>query len=448
MNIFNIFFPLEKDNISTFNYDLKIIKISNNINNFASGADDCNDEYLYPFALNISNINYIGLIKCIINCSIYDISNLKKEIFYLKTAMKMMNIEEIKEDKIKLLLTIIKNTTDNGIIDELLELIENNTSILNYLFDLLIETEKGENMNVDIVYDSFYKIFNIDGVYEFFIFFYNQSRDDFLNLLGLITYNFKELRALYSILINNFQGYEVNFLKLTFEILKNYEDRNAIINILKKFFRNHKTIFRKLKEVIIKPEMKYLFSTLLTPSDKYLIAIKELIFSRNDTETINLFFSIAENDDLFDLLVNILINIKNETFLLDSVGPFFSGIVSLNSSNVELITNLLFDLGIMVNKNTSLNIITITQVQEFIGNLFKEHHYEKYNISEDCLELINYTYFDYQTENKELFWLYFQKFLFDSSRSKGNLLTFDNCLGKRNYSGTPDKYNINPVFVI
>ena len=447
-NIFNIFFLLEKENISTFNYDLKKIKLSNNINNFASGSDDCNDKYLYPFLGDLSKVNYTELVKCVINCSIYEISNLKTEINYLKTAFIFIDIDEMEEGNIKLMLTIIRDSIKNGIIDELYELIENNTSILNYLLDILIETEKGENANADIIYDLLYKIFNINGVYDFLLKFYNQSKKDFLDILGIIANNYDELKKLYNILINNFQGYEVDFLKLAFDILKNYEDRNAIINIIKIFFKTHKTIFPKLKEVIIKPEMNYLFRSLLTPSDEYLLAIKELIFSKNDTETINLFFSIAENDDLFDLLVNILINIKDETFLSNSVGPFFSGIVALNSSNIDFITNLIFELGVMINQNSPLTKITLTQAQEYIANLLKKNNYEKYNISSNCLELIECTYFDYQAQTKQLFLQYFQKFLFDSSRSKGNLLTFDNCLGKENLTDTPDKYYINPAFVI
>ena len=261
-------------------------------------------------------------------------------------------------------------------------------------------------MNIYKFYDSLYYLFKIDGIENLLMSLFNTSKKNFLKLLGLIAKKYDKMNALYNIFINNFEGYETDFLQLAFNILKNYKDTAAIIRIIGNFFKAYKEIFEKLKEVIFTPAMAYLFSALITTSDKYLLAVKELIFSKNDTETLNLFFSIAENDDLFDQLVNILINIKNETFLLNSVGPFFSGIVSLNSSNVELITNSLFDLGVMVNQNSPLSIITLTQAQEYIGKMFKENHYEKYNITRNCIELINYTFFDYQAQDKNLFMLF------------------------------------------
>ena len=449
LNIFKIFFQLEEiKNIPNFNYNSHGIKIYSKTNNIATSLWDCS-KYIYDEydSIDIEIINFPELVKCVLNCSLDDIKNLNISLELLHGYLNLF-IDEIKDEKFKLIANIILKSFENGIVSKLYELIKNNPSILNYLLNLLIETEKGENKTIDIIYDSFYQIFKIDGVYDFFVAFYNQSNKDFLDLLGIIADYYKELRQLYNIFITNFPGYEKDFLKLAFDVLKNYEDRNAIIKILENFFKTHKTLYPKLKEVIIQPEMKDLFKILINTSDVYLIAVKELIFSKNDTETLNLFFSIAENDDLFDQLVNILINIKNETFLSNSVGPFFSGIVSLNSSNVELITNSLFDLGVMVNQNSPLSIITLTQAQEYIGKMFKENHYEKYNITRNCIELINYTFFDYQAQDKNLFMLYFQKFLLDSSRSKGNLLTFDNCLGKRNLSETPDKYNINPVFII
>ena len=448
MNIINIFFPLENENISTFNYDLKKIILSNYINNFASGAEDCNNKYLYPYIDTPSKVNSTEFIKCIINCSIYDISNLEIEISYLKYFMKIYDIDKMEEGDIKLILTIIRDSINNGIIDYLYDLIKNNTSILNYLLDILIESGKGESMNIYKFYDSLYYLFKIDGIENLLMSLFNTLKKNFLKLLGLIAKKYDKMNDLYNIFINNFEGYETDFLQLAFNILKNYKDTAAIIRIIGNFFKAHKEIFEKLKEVIFTPAMAYLFSALITTSDKYLLAVKELIFSKNDTETLSLFFSIAENDELFDLFGEILINIDNNTFLTNNIGKFCSGIVELNSSNVDLITNLIFELAIKVNKDSPLTSITLTQVQKHIANWFKDNDYKKYNISQDCLDLINYTYFDYQDQTKDIFLYYFQKFLLDSTRGKGNLLTFDNCLNEGNLSSTSDKYKIYPAYII
>jgi hypothetical protein len=86
----------------------------------------------------------------------------------------------------------------------------------------------------------------------------------------------------------------------------------------------------------------------------------------------------------------------------------------------------------------------------FIENIFKELNYDNYNITDDCLELFEYTYFNTSLNDKSLFFLYFQKYIFDSSRNKGNFLPFDNCMDisyniniETNYN-----YNISPAFII
>ena len=72
-----------------------------------------------------------------------------------------------------------------------------------------------------------------------------------------------------------------------------------------------------------------------------------------------------------------------------------------------------------------------------------------YNISKGCLDLFNYTFFNYKKQEKDLFLFYFQKFIIDSGNSKGNFLTFDNCLDEYNRSIMPDNdYIIYPAFII
>ena len=173
-----------------------------------------------------------------------------------------------------------------------------------------------------------------------------------------------------------------------------------------------------------------------------------MIFTRNDTESINLIFSIVENDKLFDGLLNILININDETFLSNNVGPFFSGLVALNNSNVNLITNIMFDFAVIVNQNKPLEQKMVTQVQEFVGQMFSYYDYESFGFSQDCVDLIKYIFFDYQEQTKNSLFLYFQKYLLDSSRNKGKLLSFDNCLNERKLTITSDKYIIYPAFII
>ena len=450
LNVLKIFFPLENENISNYNYNSYEIKIYSNSNNIDVNLGEC---YVYIEPLFNGNdkkkANFPEFIKCVINCSLYDISNLDTALILMKTFLKEDLIKDIEEADIKLMLKIVINATNSGIIEDFFKLMKNNTSILKDLLVILNENGKGEEMNVSNIYESLSSIFNIDGIYDILEKSYNQSRQDFLDLLGIIIKNnYEGFLGIYNIFIDIFKEYDADFLQLVFNIIKNYFDREALIVTVGNFLKSHKEIFPKIKDILGEPEIIYFFSKLLTITDQYVLAVKELIFSRNDTESINLFFSIVENDTLFDILLNILININNQTFLLNNVGPFFSGAVALNNSNVNLITNMMFDLAIIVNKNRPLAKMTITQAQEFIGDLFSNNDYKRFGVRQECLELFHYVFFDYQEQTKELFLYYFQKYLLDSSRGKGKLLSFDNCLNERNLKFTSDKYIIYPAYII
>ena len=447
LNAFKIFFQIENENISYFNYNSEVIKIYNSINNFASNSEDCNKKYLYPFIPELNKVNYSEFLNCIMNCSIYNISNLEYELNFLKQLWPIVERYEIHDDNIILIRKILNDSLNSGIIDDFYIFIKNNTSILNYTFEIIIETEK-KTQDIGIIYEALSKIFNIDGIYDLLSRFYNQSREDFLSLIGIIANNSEEINSIYSILIEYFKDYDAEILQLFFDIIKNYPDENAIIIVLGNFFKTHKEIYKKLIEVIDKPEIVNFFSSLITTSDPYLMVIKDLIFKKNDPEITNLLLSVINKDSLVDLLTNIIINIRNENFLENNVGEFFSELVSMNSSYVDLISNLIFDLGIKINENNDLSIMTLSQVQESLEKFIKKFDFNKYNISEECRELFFFTFFDYREQDKDFFYLYFQKFLLDSSRNKGNLLTFDNCLNIGNFSTTYKNYIIYPAFIM
>ena len=169
LNIFTNFFSLENKNISNYNYDSHEIKIYTNANNIASIIDDC-FIYIQPLIVDdIKKANFSELIKCVINCSIYDISNLEEALSLLKQILNNdYLIKKIEDADIKLMLKILVNATKSGIFDEFVEIIKKNTSILNDLLIILDETGKGKDMKVENIYEPLNRIFNIDGISRIF----------------------------------------------------------------------------------------------------------------------------------------------------------------------------------------------------------------------------------------------------------------------------------------
>jgi hypothetical protein len=80
--------------------------------------------------------------------------------------------------------------------------------------------------------------------------------------------------------------------------------------------------------------------------------------------------------------------------------------------------------------------------------MLKNLSYSSYDISKDCVDLFNYTYFNHSETKKTVFIPFFQKYLFDSSRNKANFLTFDNCLDVTETRKIETKYIMSPAFVV
>ena len=69
------------------------------------------------------------------------------------------------------------------------------------------------------------------------------------------------------------------------------------------------------------------------------------------------------------------------------------------------------------------------------------------NITPDCINFLNYVFFNFTISTKELFFLFVQKFFLDSSINKGDLLNYDNCLMLIN-DYKIENYIIYPSYVI
>ena len=157
---------------------------------------------------------------------------------------------------------------------------------------------------------------------------------------------------------------------------------------------------------------------------------------------LGLLLDIAKNQKSLDLMIGIINNINNINVVIENLGNLASNIVEVNSSMIEPVTELLMDIVLNSTRfNAShLNLTTIS-FQYSIENIIEYLNYSGYNLSSDCKELVNYIYFNQSMKDKSLFFFYMQKYFFDSSRNKGDFLTFDNCMEYKK-SFLPLKYII------
>ena len=440
LSLIKSFFPLQNEYISDFNHDSQKIKLYN--------EQDVYGCLIYINMDEPEKSNFLQLVKCAINCSIYDISNINKTVDLLNTLPLIIKIEDFKENSTKLIFKVFNNSMD--IIKEFFYLVEKNPSILNYILEFLIESEKNENMDYEIIYLALSKIFNIDGVYNLSKKFYYRNKDDFMNFLSAILKNFEKLKDVFDVVNEYLKDYEPEMLALAFNIVKNVNSSKNMTILFANFFKRHRDIFDRLKIVMARPEMKFVFDNLLRIDNDIIKKLRDIILNRNDYESINLVFEILNNDTLLEQAVNLLNNINNNTYAYDNIGEFLSGLVAINNSYVDYISNLILDLAFEIKNNDYLVSSSQTMLQQYLSEKFREANYSSFGINQSCIDLFNYTYFNSEEKLKTLFELYLYKYIFDSSRNKGNFLTFDNCLSENSekikiYTGN---YTIYPVFVI
>ena len=442
ISVIKLFFPLQNEYISNFNYAQKKINIYNS-NNVPMNITEC-QKYLNESEIEKSDFSQ--LIKCVINCSIYDINNINIAFVGLIAGVSNIDIDNLKDNKTKLTVKILKNSIDI-IYGDLLNLILENPSILNYTLEFLIASEKIEDDNYESFYLSLSKIFNIDGVYNLTKKFYDRNKEDFMRLLTENLENLKDLENVFKVVDEYLKDYEPEILDLAFDIIKNVNSSENMTIIFANFFKSHRDIFDVLKIVMAREEMKFVFDKLVKIDNGILKELRDLILNRRDYESMNLVFDILKNDSLIDQAVYLMINLKNNKYVSDNIGKFLSGIIEINNSYIDYISNLFLDLLFKIKNNDELTTSAETMLQLSLQKIFRDSNYSSFDIKPSCIELFNYTFFNSEEKVKKLFELYLYKYIFDSSREKGNFLTFDNCLSDNSIMNTSN-YSIYPVFII
>ena len=403
---------------------------------------------LYFNLLEIEKSNFYNLTICTLESSKDNIQNLVDAFSAIKNFIPKISTDPGKTE-LRIVIKVLNNSISNGLIDDIQYFIQNNTGVIDNLLILMEEFHAGKNnLNYSNVFQNIHKISKCNGTELLLYKFYNASSSNFFDFVDIIFKSNSELAKIFKLFRRKLDFTRVtSVINLFFNIFKNYYDKMAIIDIVANFFKENTDISENLKDIFKDPAMIYVYQDLIVIKDKILSEIKDIIFKNDDS--IELFCDIIQNVTLIDLAANLSKNLDNDEYLKEYLPIFISGLILKNSSHSEYITKLILPLFIQINKLKELSDISWTSLQHKIGEIFLNNNVTSYNISKGCLDLFNYTFFNYKKQEKDLFLLYFQKFFLDSGNSKGNFLTFDNCLNEYNRSIRPDNdYIIYPAFII
>ena len=175
------------------------------------------------------------------------------------------------------------------------------------------------------------------------------------------------------------------------------------------------------------------------------ILLKKLIA---DVDLINLSLDLFKDKSYYERFIEIIVNLKNTDYLNANVGGFMKTTIQRNPKAKRIMLNTF--------QNTFRNIITENFVKIFIraglakilGKLIAANN-DRFNVSNGCANLFNFTYFNPPKNVSEKFKFYYtKKLLVDSTKSKNDFLTYENCLSGYNKTEFSSKYQIKPIFVV
>ena len=441
----NLIVSFQNDYISDLNIDIKLTK--NSPLKTEQNITDCINRYF-----NVSNpktIDFLNFTRCMLVCSINNTKNLDEAYIFLNSNISSINTSQLNKNSLPIINIIKKITNKYKLLGGFFDILKKNDTILNSMIKLIDELQKGDDLNDKYALENFYNILKVNETFIWLNKFYSKSRSDFWDFIDIIFSPLNKFYKVINLFKKNLEGYNrvIDIITLFYKLMSSYHSKEKIINIISDFLKENRQLYTQLKEIMKADEMVYVYKDLLIIEDKMISALKDAIFERS--ESVDLFFDIIKNETLLDEGAELLKYLDDYEYLENNLPRFLENILYNNHSYVENITNLLLYFFIKINSQKQLKEKSLTSIQQVIGKLFLNQNVTTYNISKNCLDLFNYTFFNYTKEDKDFFIYYFQKFLFDSSKSKSNFLTFDNCLDIYNSSDNTDNdYIISPAFVI
>ena len=440
---FKSFFSLNDEYISNCNYNLKTIK--NYTLRSTSKSNETNCDCLPRDLKNITNITYAKITICVLKCWKNEPAQFIVFVNNLKGIIQFFDLIEL-EKMGKLIVNITKKIVNNDYMIEQINDIINTTNFTDLMIELLNNSRSWENINKNYTYDFLSRLLNITGIIPLFESLYNTSRTDILDLIEefFLRY-YSDIGNIFGLFRKKLDDILDDTLIFVFEIIKNFKDNNKVIDLITDFIIKHNNTFDRIKEVMLDDKMKVFYELLVFRDDIKLIQTKNLIISKK--ETLEMIINIMGNKDCLLLGNEILKNRDNMTIIKEKIPNLISLVLANNNTIIDPLTELIFSfLFDASNEKDKIVYNIFNALQSILRKTLTNLNYNNYNISDDCIELFNYTYF--LSSIKPLFFLYFQKYLFDSSRHNGDFLPFDNCLDDSYKIKTSTKYNISPAFVI
>ena len=312
----------------------------------------------------------------------------------------------------------------------------------------MIVSEK--NMTTSYFFTTLRDIFNFPGFDKYVFKIYNKYKEYLFDIIDLFPKKKDGQKTFAYLLIsvqNFLKKYQDPLFELVFRLISHYKEYDDIANDLKDFFFDNRTntsFLKDLGSILNNKTVVEDICEVLKFDDEITNTILKIVLK--DKKLIKLAIDFLHNQTVVIEVTNILAHIFEPKYIYVHVPDFLRNITNDNPTAKIILLNAFQNIvrNVLTEKSLKemLNTAIIGSFKKYIYNGFKD-----YNISDDCSELFNYTYFRPLKNVKDDFRFYYsKKLIFDSTKSKNDFLTYENCLyGNKKFNNT--LYQIKPIFV-
>ena len=218
------------------------------------------------------------------------------------------------------------------------------------------------------------------------------------------------------------------------------EDISKFINITKKegILNDLRRIFTNATRVANLSEKIEFFNEVSNTIVRRAIADKDLM---------NLAFDLLNKQTFVTQFVDIFKRLNDTEYLDKNVVPFVRGAIGGNKTVKNIIINSFQKIVRHVLTESRLKDILSNFLSVILNRVIKKSDVDL-NISYGCSLLFNYTYLNISTKDNKFKFYYTKKMLIDSTQSKNDFLTYENCLNGYDKSKESQKYQIKPIYIV
>ena len=368
--------------------------------------------------------------------------------------------------KNKLIIEMMINLGTNGTLNYIAKdiLVNNSNPILNDTFTLIkkypiildnfIDSLNDKDTSFTYVFSKLKTIFNINEFHELFNKIYQRYKHYLYDIIGLFPQQQKDekdnslvplLIALKDFIIE----YQDVLVELFYKLISHFHNMTEVTQDLRDFFLYNCTnnnLLKNLSRIFENEELAKNISNIIK-LDSY---IQDLILDKIILNKKLMIFLINSfrNETFVNQLADILMHLSNLQYIEDKIPQFLQIAIGNSSENKDIILKAF--------QSIVRNILTESSLKNFIGSSitsrleeFIKIDYQIYKkVGNNCINLLKYTFFNTDKGNNDFKLYYAKKLLIDSTKSRNDFLTYENCLNSYDKSEESQKYQIKPVYVV